>query len=178
MMTILPSETTAIRLAALAWPVYVAAMWFIVEQNPPFWRIAPRSDAAKAVVFTVRGLGIALSLPSAVFWRRHALPGRVALRRLWVCIRLETLLGGIEFFVDTLPFMETPFASTIGTPMLVPAVVTIVFALVITPSARRFIQAALGGFGSKSRDSSAAMVVQTMVSRATGTPTGSALCPA
>ena len=164
MMTILPSETTAIRLAALAWPVYVAVMWIIVEQSPPFWRIATRSDAAKAIVFTIRGLGIALSLPSAVFWRRHALPGRVALRRLWLCIRLETLLGGVEFVVDTLPFMETPFASTIGTPMLIPAFVTIVFALGINTSVRRLIQAAFGGFGSKSSDSSAAMVVQTMVS--------------
>merc|ERR1712072_1443592 len=66
--------------------------------------------------------------------------------------------------MGTLPFMETPFASTIGTPMLIPAFVTIVFALGINTSVRRLIQAAFGGFGSKSSDSSAAMVVQTMVS--------------
>ena len=48
----------------------------------------------------------ALSLVSAVFWRAgalpgllgrlHALPGRLALRYLWLCVRLETIIGGIE----------------------------------------------------------------------------------
>ena len=53
-------------------------------------------------VTTLRIFGIVLSfvpalpaLPAVPFLRRHALPGRLALRWLWYCIRLEIILGGV-----------------------------------------------------------------------------------
>ena len=61
--------------------------------------------------------------------------------------------------------MSTPYATEfVGWGMVLSAVLVIIFALVVTAPVRRFLQGCLGGVCAKSRDSSAAAVVQTMVS--------------
>ncbi len=161
LLTIRPSETTAVRLASVAWPTYVIVMWYLMESDPPFWLIAPREDGWKYTLYTLRGIGIALSLRAAIFWRRHALPSRRALRWLWNCVRLDTIVSGIEFSLDCLPFMDLPISHLVGTPMIAPAAVSMTLALVLTPTVRQFIRGVLGGVGA--RAGSAATVVQTMV---------------
>ena len=49
-----------------------------------------------------------------------ALPGRLALRVLWASIRLEILIGAIEYLLDSLPYLELPFnfPELIGWPMI------------------------------------------------------------
>ena len=81
--------------------VLVAVQWGLVYVNPPFWTIAPRPLAATVVLTVCRALGIVGSLVACVphdtsVVGRLALPGRLALRLLWWCIRLETIVFGIE----------------------------------------------------------------------------------
>ena len=161
LMSIRPSDEVAIRIAAVFWSCYVAVAWWYNEENQPFWRLAPRPTAAKYAIFAARGLGLVLSLVSAIFWRRHALPSRLALRWLWICVRLEILLAGLDFLIDSLPYLETPFKRELGDPMVAAGAITIAFALVVTAPVRRRMLGALGNLSS--RESSAATVVQTMV---------------
>ena len=163
MLTICPSDTLAIRACALFWAIFVAVRWYLWNQAAPSWSFGPRPEAAVVVCVVLRAIGFAFSLVAAIFWKRHALPGRMALRLLWYCVRLEVLVGGVEYLLDSLPYLQTPLASVAGTPMVAAGCIPIVFSVVMGAPIRRFIQSTLGGIGGKVRDASAAAVIQTMV---------------
>lgn len=174
MLTIRPSDTLAIRLCALLWSIFVAVRWGTTPEVRT-WAVGPRSEAADTALSVLKGLGLGFSLLAAVFWRParvprlleypplYALPGRIALRLLWYCVRLETIVGGIEYLLDSEPYLDTPLASVAGTPMIVAGSFPIVFAVVLGHPVRRWCQGLLGGLGQKAHAASAATVVATMV---------------
>ena len=108
-----------------------------------------------------------MSLVPAIFWRRHALPSRIALRMLWIILRLDFVLDAFQVVYDAWAW---PSSSPVlrctrrsDTHFLISAGIVVVFALVLTPGVRRRIQGLLGGFGRGAKNSSAAAVVATMI---------------
>lgn len=175
MLTILPSDEAAIRTLAVVWPVYAVFVWYVnTHMNVPTWVLGPRPEPLSTVLATLRWFALALSLWAALPdsaklpapLKRWALPGRIALRVLWTSIRLEVFIGALEYLYDSLPYLDLPFnfPELVGWPMIWPPVIRMVFAVVMNEYARRFITGLFGGCGSKGIDSSAAAVVQTMVS--------------
>ena len=84
-----------------------------------------------------------MSLVPAIFWRRHALPSRIALRMLWVILRLDFVLDAVPNIYDntfsfTIP--GTQMYQTLQTPFITSGGIVVVFALVLTPGVRRRIQ--------------------------------------
>ena len=165
-LSVLPSDDVMTRVLAAGSVAYFVAhlstMWggafspfqftisFVGEKE--LW------IAAKAVV-------CAAGLPPAIFWRRHALPSRIALKWVWVVIRLHFVLDAIAFIADLMfwwnlwegldrtnevyGFAHGAFIATLG--------------IVLTPYVRRRIQGLLGGFGQGAANASAAAVVSTMI---------------
>ena len=175
MMTILPSDTAAIRTLAVLWPVYAFVIWYSgLYWNPPTWQLGPRPEPMASLLTTLRFVALALSLWAALpksaklpaLAARMSLPGRIALRVLWASIRLEILISGIEYLYDSLPYTTLPFnlPELVGWPMIWPPVLRIVFAVTINEYVRRFIVGLFGGCGTRANNSSAAAVLQTMVS--------------
>ena len=175
MLTVLPSDTTAIRILALLWPVYALLTWLSnTHWNPPPWTLEPRPEPLKSLLVAFRFAALALSLWAAIpksaklpaLVRQAVLPGRIALRVLWASIRLEILIGAIEYLYDSLPFLDLPFnlPAYVGWPMIWPPALRMAFAVLINEYVRRFIVGLFGGCGTRANDSSAAAVVQTMVS--------------
>ena len=175
MLTILPSDEAAIRTLAVAWPVYAFVVWYVnTYVNVPTWIIAPRPEPQRSILANLRWVALALALwaalpdssklPAAL--RKRALPGRIALRVLWISIRLEVFVGALEYLYDSLPYLDLPFnfPELVGWPMIWPPVIRMIFAVLMNEYVRRFITGLFGGCGNKGIDSSAAAVVQTMVS--------------
>ena len=164
MMTILPSETVAVRVAAIAWPCYVCINWYIMEHNPPSWNFGARPPVVKHILFAGRTVALVGCLASAVFWPRIALPSRIALEWLWVCIRIEIFVAGMEFMYDSLPMLDTPYRDQLGWPMVIPGIIRMAIAVLIAAPVRRWIIGAFGGLGNRAANASAAAVVSTLVS--------------
>ena len=175
MLTILPSDDAAIRTLAVAWPAYAFVNWYVnTHINVPTWVLGPRPEPTSTLLATLRWFALALSLWAALpNWsklpaplKKWALPGRIALRVLWISIRLEVFIGALEYLYDSLPYLDLPFnfPELVGWPMIWPPVIRMIFAVVMNEYVRRFITSLFGGCGSKGIDSSAAAVVQTMVS--------------
>ena len=116
-LSILPSETIAIRLVSGAWVVYVLIRWLAFEGSAPPWRIAPWPQWATTLIVTLRVIGVALALvpalpaaPGVPFLRRRALPGRLALRWLWYCSKPPCPQIVWAATVPSVPFPWTPWA--------------------------------------------------------------------
>ena len=182
LLSIRPSDSGAIRMVSLGWLVLVAAQWGLAITYPPFWVVpGNRNFGVNLIIGIFRGIGLLGALICAVpedpnaawLFQQVAQPARLALRMLWWCIRLETILFGLEFFIDSVPYMNLPvpeLVAEVGTPMVVAGAVVVVWGLVLAEPVRRFLQGMLGdvydalGVGIVGhQDSSAATVIQTMV---------------
>ena len=164
-----PADTLGIRIASVAWVIYVAVQWYYNEARIAGNWTDERPPPVKTIAFILRPIFMVLSLASAVFWQSkrwylNALPSRIALNWLWVCIRAEYAIITLEQSYSTAFYWEVgpPLRETVGYNNLVLAVVAGVLALFPTPRVRQFIQGLFGGCTSSG--SSAATVVNTMVS--------------
>ena len=103
LLALRPADTAAIRIASFAF--FVLSLLDVVWMRPtqdkwhrvyywPEW-LLPMLNVVNAII-------VAFMLVPCVFWRRHALPGRRALRWMWVCVRLFFLLYSVEHLVDYL----------------------------------------------------------------------------
>ena len=151
----LPAVDPAIRLGRdphglLGWLVLVAAQWGLAIA--PFWVVpGNRNFGVNLIIRIFRGIGLLGALICAVpedpnaawLFQQVAQPARLALRMLWWCIRLETILFGLEFLIDSVPYMNLPvpeLVAEVGTPMVVAGAVVVVWGLVLAEPVRRFLQ--------------------------------------
>ena len=141
------------------------------EPNPDgtLWCEAWGNNYAKctyvAILYTLQILVVALMLVPAIFWRRHALPGRLALRWLWNCIRVLWLLIGLEQADRAADLNRvSPMMTEMSKAYYVSAALMILIALVLNAKLRQRIQGFLGDFGLRGADTaSGATAIATMV---------------
>ena len=161
MMILTPTDTLGIRIVGLGWPIFVGLSWWTHEKDmvengwPEF-----RPPWAKTTVFILRPIFMTLSLASAVFWRRHALPSRLALRWLWICIRIEYAIVTLEWVWMVVSWWGTPMRDPIGYGTGFYVLSATLNSVFLTARLRQYIQ---GLFGGGSGSASAASIVQTMV---------------
>ena len=124
----------------MLWPVYAFLNWYSnLYWNPPAWLLQPRPESRVQLLLALRIVALLLSLWAALpkspklpaLLLKIALPGRLALRVLWASIRLEILIGAIEYLLDSLPYLELPFnfPELIGWPMIWPPALRMAFAV-------------------------------------------------
>ena len=171
-LALLPSDTTAIRLSAFGWFIFSLVdftylQWVGRMGGWPYVTNAPYKVHASVLMWLwilLRSVAALIALRASVFWRRRALPGRLALRWLWASIRLTGVLIAAASFNWSEVWMNYPaWVADQGIPRIIAGTITLLFSLLITAAVRRRIQGLFGGFGRGARDASAATVVSCMV---------------
>ena len=171
-LALLPSDTTAIRLSAFGWFIFSLVdftylQWVGRMGGWPYVTNAPYKVHASVLMWLwilLRSVAALIALRASVFWRRRALPGRLALRWLWASIRMTGVLIAAVSFNFAEVWMNYPaWVADQGIPRIIAGTITLLFSLLITAAVRRRIQGLFGGFGRGARDASAATVVSCMV---------------
>ena len=147
-MSLLPTDTAAIRLTAAGWALFNIldfcyfrfygrmGRWPNATQ-PPF---IPFQVAFMWLWILLRAVSALAALRAAVFWRRHRLPGRLALSWLWGSIRATGVIKSLDninmgnFWVNLGPW------ANIGWPGIHRGVITLLVSLLMTAPVRRRIQ--------------------------------------
>ena len=171
-LSILPADTLAIRITAFGWGIFdiVDFTYFRWNGRLGQWVGATTIPRITFQVFLywlwiiLRAACSLAALRAAVFWKRHALPNRVALRWLWASIRVVGILRSVDNLNNAENwFKYPPWAPTMGVPTLQGGLITLIVSLIINPALRRRIQGIFGGFGKGASDASAAVVISSMV---------------
>ena len=171
-MSLLPTDTAAIRLTAVGWALFNILDFGYFRftgrfgswpggSQPPF---IPAQIAFMWLWILFRAVAALGALRAAVFWRRRRLPGRLALSWLWGSIRATGVLKSLDAFnMGAVWISFGPWAS-IGWPEVHRGIITLLVSLLMTAPMRRRIQRFFADFGRNARaEASAAMAIAAMV---------------
>ena len=167
LLSLRPSDAFAIRLAALVWTAFtVFDVYFARPASVNNDIFAPIPVWGVYILQALNAPIILATLVPSIPRGKFALPSRLALRWLWVCVRLFFLLASIESFVASYGWCTGNgfwFCGWFGHYFMVGAFV-ILIPVLMTSTVRHKIQNVLGRFQRGSQDASAASVVSTMIS--------------
>ena len=172
-MSLLPTDTAAIRLTAAGWALFNILDFcyfrftgrfgsWIGATTPPF---IPFQVAFMWLWILLRAVSALAALRAVVFWRRHRLPGRLALSWLWGSIRATGVIKSLDNINvgNVWVSIFTPYAN-IGWAEIHRGVITLLVSLLMTAPVRRRLQRFFADFGRTARaDASAAMAIAAMV---------------
>ena len=164
-LAILPTDTKIIRMTAFAYGWFHTYDFAWIRHTGRFGLWVPTTPPGFHLIWIILRSFITLAFfRAAVFRGRHALPGRQALRLMWVALRLAGLLTSADMLNSGLFWLPMPqWRNSMFLPPTVFSIFNAVLYASINPAVRRRLQRGLVGFGQSARDASAATVIGAMV---------------
>ena len=174
LLVLRPADTTAIRVTSFAFFVFCVIdlaylRWMggtigVGWDREPWHRVYWWQPWMSPVLYSLKGVVTACMLRPCVTLKRHALPGRLALRWLWICLRLYYLLYAVEMLFELLTWDSLGgVGADIKEHYVQGFAMTIIVPVVANIYVRERIQRLLSGCGRGAQDASAASVVNDMI---------------